>query len=736
MGEHIPTIPKSRNEHYLGAIIGQDTAQIPPQPQSRIEAYLLYILNNGTAREAEIREIIEALKGGMTYKGEVATVDNLPEPAESNKGWVYTVASNEHEYLSTGERWKDIDIEVSGKENLFRFTTMPTASADNLGQIVQYIGTSTADYVKGYFYQCVEVEGVYSWGQVNIQPGYDDSALTSRVSAIESQEDTWNSKQDAISDLEDIRSGAAAGETALQPSALTPYRTASAQDVIDEGLQDGIDVIEELIPSQATPSNKLADKEFVNSSIATNTATFRGTYTSTDDFPTSGVDDNDYVYLKVMSTVDPTQVERYDKYKWSESAFAFEYSLNNSSFTAAQWAAINSGMTSGDAALIRTALQPVPGKDLSTNDYTDADKQKLAGVEAGAEKNIAYATEPYDGVDLTQKFADEIANFADEWAWIKDRKTRGDFHGLHTHDFIPITCTNSGAYVLKMEIAGINTYKGAGATEIGNHIDFISKDCWPDAIQYNPVNYNNGICLDKFTADGETTEFQLTHRTANKFPSGLASVKVNGTEVAAGTYSYAAATGILTFNDAPANGAVIKAVWADADKIKAPFLASKLRAFIMSDKSGVPNEAAADPFLTEVDYTEGGIWKYLPDKVKNVIIDKWAYPGTRLVEGTLRTSENTWDSANLGKLWLPCEMEVYGEHIFSTAYESAFGRQYPCFMNGNRKKGAGNGGSRSYWWLSSPYSGGSTYFCVVDNGGYANSYGASDSLRVPVCFRI
>lgn len=44
-------------------------------------------------------------------------------------------------------------------------------------------------------------------------------------------------KQDTISDLDAIRSGAAAGATAVQPAALTAYRTASAQDEID-GAQD------------------------------------------------------------------------------------------------------------------------------------------------------------------------------------------------------------------------------------------------------------------------------------------------------------------------------------------------------------------------------------------------------------------------------------------------------------------------------------------------------------------
>ena len=43
--------------------------------------------------------------------------------------------------------------------------------------------------------------------------------------------------QSEIDDLDDIRDGAAAGATALQPAALNPYRTASAQDVIDGGKQ-------------------------------------------------------------------------------------------------------------------------------------------------------------------------------------------------------------------------------------------------------------------------------------------------------------------------------------------------------------------------------------------------------------------------------------------------------------------------------------------------------------------
>ena len=49
-----------------------------------------------------------------------------------------------------------------------------------------------------------------------IPEAYNDTALRNRVAAIETKESTWDGKQDAISDIESIRSGAAAGATALQ----------------------------------------------------------------------------------------------------------------------------------------------------------------------------------------------------------------------------------------------------------------------------------------------------------------------------------------------------------------------------------------------------------------------------------------------------------------------------------------------------------------------------------------
>ena len=100
--------------------------------------------------------------------------------------------------------------------------------------------------------------------------------------------------------------------------------------------------VSSMIPIQASAENKLADKDFVNSSIANSTATFRGTYTSIDSFPTEGIDGNDYLFL---ATTDALGNQKYDRYKYSNGAWIYEYTLNNSSFTEAQWKAINSGIT-------------------------------------------------------------------------------------------------------------------------------------------------------------------------------------------------------------------------------------------------------------------------------------------------------------------------------------------------------------------------------------------------------
>jgi len=55
-------------------------------------------------------------------------------------------------------------------EPIFRYSTMPTAGATYAGKIVQFIGTTDANYTNGYFYKCGESGGTYSWSRVDVQP--------------------------------------------------------------------------------------------------------------------------------------------------------------------------------------------------------------------------------------------------------------------------------------------------------------------------------------------------------------------------------------------------------------------------------------------------------------------------------------------------------------------------------------------------------------------------------------
>lgn len=107
-------------------------------------------------------------------------------------------------------------------------------------------------------------------------------------------------------------------------------------------LRSGYTGISALIPQAATADNQLADKEFVNSSIATATATFRGTFATLAALEATPADRNDYAFWQHKDADGNTC---YDKYTYDGSAWKFEYRLNNSSFTADQWGAINSGIT-------------------------------------------------------------------------------------------------------------------------------------------------------------------------------------------------------------------------------------------------------------------------------------------------------------------------------------------------------------------------------------------------------
>lgn len=212
---------------------------------------------------------------------------------------------------------------------------------------------------------------------------------------------------------------------------------------------NNISTINSKIPTQATSTNQLADKDFVNSSIATNTANFIGTFNSVAELEAySGtITNNDYAFvintvitdngndwssfasLDARSKTDLTNFDYawvingikfdiyrfdivnqewllrasninkedvslndvYNRYKASVSGstvtWDFEYTLNNSSFTAEQWSAINSGATSTNIGQITINANNIA--DLQTN------KQDVltAGANIQINNNVISATD-------------------------------------------------------------------------------------------------------------------------------------------------------------------------------------------------------------------------------------------------------------------------------------------------------------------------------------------------------
>ena len=161
-------------------------------------------------------------------------------------------------------------------------------------------------------------------------------------------------KQDLIQDLSNIRSGAAAGATALQQSDITP-------------IENAISIIESVIPAQASVQNQLADKNFVNSQVTTASANFVGTFETLAELqavqnPTK----NDYGF--VIET-DALGNQYYDRYKYNGTTWLFEYKVESTSFTSEQWAAIQSGITS---AIVQKINDVIPSSASSSNKLATA----------------------------------------------------------------------------------------------------------------------------------------------------------------------------------------------------------------------------------------------------------------------------------------------------------------------------------------------------------------------------
>ena len=104
------------------------------------------------------------------------------------------------------------------------------------------------------------------------------SNLNNRIETVEGQ----------LEDLGDFTCGTIEPTTTnfVEGTTYTIHESLQRTANLFEGYQGEIDDINDLIPNQATTQNQLADKAFVNSTVATNAANFRGNWSNWEEVPT------------------------------------------------------------------------------------------------------------------------------------------------------------------------------------------------------------------------------------------------------------------------------------------------------------------------------------------------------------------------------------------------------------------------------------------------------------------
>lgn len=145
----------------------------------------------GTTAYALLKKYVDDTLVGMgALKGapcEVQSINKVNGVTTVTLKWTDTTGTDHTESFDIEDGISIVSVEVNTAGNLIielsdgtkidcgkinsQFTTLPTPGTDNVGSILQYVGPTTSNYTKGYFYECVLDGGVYKWEQKDVQPG-------------------------------------------------------------------------------------------------------------------------------------------------------------------------------------------------------------------------------------------------------------------------------------------------------------------------------------------------------------------------------------------------------------------------------------------------------------------------------------------------------------------------------------------------------------------------------------
>lgn len=283
---------------------------------------------------------------------------------------------------------------------------------------------------------------------------------------------------------------------------------------VEEGLSTSINNIGRVIPAQASQQNQLADKEFVNHSIATNTANFKGTYNSVAELSNiTDATNNDYAFVIVT---DAQGNQFYDRYKYNGTTWLYEYRVESTAFTAQQWAAIQSGITSALVAKLsdlptNEALQEaltLINTTLSGKQDTISD---LSEIRSGASAGATAYQKPQGGIpasDIAPNVIPDVSNREKRTAIVASYNTQDP-----SQPVTGVSCNLSTYYRIPVPVESLTLMLPPNPQSgyVENIVVFLTGGTSPSVqimsedINPAPIYYHDGYAIES----GKTYELNI-----------------------------------------------------------------------------------------------------------------------------------------------------------------------------------------------------------------------------------
>lgn len=295
---------------------------------------------------------------------------------------------------------------IANKQDIMQYSTIPTASSSLVNKIVEYTGTTDSTYTNGYFYQCTDTST-----QESITATQTDNVVT--LGTINVNANTFKSKVLNAGTYEFIFKGY---NTKLVYMNITSFPPVT-YNVTRDNTFDRIPMIPGAsgMYSWIDDSNNFYVTDTINPSSGTKLYAYDIRTEETTDTGANFISSNTPSqidgrwYLNENDIHTPVELSEYGIYLTSSglpgNTIQVNYVAANTSYSWLQknvqpagqggvnWGDITgtlSNQTDLNTAL-NNKVDVESGKGLSTNDYTTAEKNKLAGIDMSTKQNTLTA---------------------------------------------------------------------------------------------------------------------------------------------------------------------------------------------------------------------------------------------------------------------------------------------------------------------------------------------------------